>query len=71
MTSLMPSWLWQGHKLTGEVFTFGFLSRCWALQGKDIDNLSRLRLAFPSVPKQTSSKLFISTHGVTSQGPSG
>lgn len=71
MTSLMPSWLWQEHGLTGEVFTFGLLSQRCALQGKDIDNLSRFRLAFPSVPVQTSSKLFISTHGMTSQGPSG
>lgn len=69
MTSLMPSWFWQGHRLTGEVFTFGLLSH--ALQGKDIDNLSRFRLAFPRVPMQTSSKLFTSIHGAASQGSSG
>lgn len=71
MTSLMPSWLWQGFSLTGEVFTFDLLSWCCALQGKDIDNLSGFRLVFPGVLLQTSAKIFISAYRATPQGPSG
>jgi len=60
-----------GHGLAGELLTLGLLSRQCALQGGDIDNLSMFGVAFPSVPAQASSRLFMGAHGVTRRGPSG